>query len=199
MQKYNEYGSLVMPRQRQVFAKMWLPYSKTPHVENVYETVNAPMTAHMRLETDAEDLRHYGSSLISNKKICDHGLIKYEDGSTEQIKPREYVLYHKQALKPVGKISEEKFLKEFVEGVQLCEPCQERLSKANAPIEYNMQGNPLEEKQRPEPKITNHHDIIKTFGQGKSITIPNPDGTATVLKDIRDLREYARKNNVDIK
>lgn len=189
----DEYGKLVIRIPKGVYARMWVPYCRLPSVEDHFETVNAPHTTHMRVETNAEKLKDF-NYLPSNKKMCDHGIITYEDGKTEFIFPREYILYHKSNRKAVGKISEQAYLSEFVESIDFCSSCQVKIDESNSGKKSQSVPPPI---TKDTPKSSG--DILRILADGKTITVPNnADGTNTVISSISDLQDYASKNGLKI-
>jgi hypothetical protein len=181
----DDFGQLVMRKTRNVFAKMWLPYSRMPNVENVFEQVMAP---HSTAPMTAEDLRK--GVLSGHKKICDKGVITYDDGTTEYVYPTNYVLYHEKTKKPVGKITEEEFLTQFMAPINFCETCQTALNNASS---MNASSNL---PPSPASPVKNIEDLKNVFAAGKSLDLKEADGRVVKINSLIELNAYLKSKNL---
>lgn len=176
----DEYGQLVMRKTRNVWAKMWLPYARLPYVENLFEAVMAP---HSVSPVTADDLRK--GILSGQKKICDKALITYEDGTTEQVLPRNYVLYHETSKKPVGRITEEEFLSQFINPVNFCDSCKTALVNATSVQSHSFSPTP-----KSNAPIRNLDDIKSIFAAGKTINLVDDNGKNVPIKNMLELQNF---------
>jgi hypothetical protein len=177
-----DFGKLVTRIPKRVFARQWLPYSRLPYVDDIIVDVTSsqfqPDFQQDMTKNPSQRSDEMFKSPYRNMKACVAGVIKYQDGSTERIVPREYVLYHEAAKMPIGKISEEDYQSQYSDQVELCASCQAKMF--------------VQSKVVRAPQ--NLSDIVDYLAKGKEIKLE--DGT--IISNKLDLEDWARKKGISL-
>jgi len=176
MNNIDDFGKIVTRIPKRVFARQWYPYSRLPYVDDIIVDVTSS-----QLQTDfnpevSSKADEMFKSPYRSLKACIHGLIKYGDGSTEKVHPREYVLYHETAKMPIGKISEDDFKTQYSDNIELCNACQAKVFVQTKAV------------KAPQSLA----EVMALLAQGKEIRLD--DGT--IIKSKEDLEDWARRKGI---
>lgn len=193
----SEYGKLIMRRPLEAYARQWTPYSRLPDVVEVaVDVVQAPKAFDPNASQEEieaalnANLQNGGFKVPKNEaelaemfanqnmfgagqqkfSIVTHGeVVCYGEKAPTKIRPRDWVLYHATAKKPIAVISDEEKTGQYTEEVvKFCKSC-EGLLKGNA--------------NSTDAKI---EQLRKLFAEGKTFKVPGPDGTEVELKSMED-------------
>jgi hypothetical protein len=177
-----DFGKLVTRIPKRVYARQWLPYSRLPYVDDILIDVtssqfNPDFQQEVQNSPNPRSDEMFKSPYRA-MKACLAGIIKYQDGSTEKIMPREFVLYHEAAKMPIGKISEDDYISQYSDTVELCASCQAKIFVQNKIV------------RAPQ----NLADIVDYLAKGKEIKLE--DGT--LISSKLDLEDWARKKGISL-
>ena len=136
-------------------------------------------------------------------------MIKYEDGTEEPLNPRDYVLYHAHALKPVGKITEAEFLSSYTQPIDLCSSCQQKVDSSATIGQTQPQEAPSAPGNATPPpappsapqgqnQASGTPNPADLFASGKTITVQDKNGNPVVLKNMDDLKAWGSGMGVSV-